>query len=142
MALDRKLVHVSLLVNDYDEAIRFYVEKLDFEVIEDTKLDENKRWVLVKPRGSGSCCLLLAKAQGEKQRSCIGNQSGGRVFLFLETDDFARDYQNLIKQGIRIAREPSDEAYGRVAVFEDLYGNRWDLIQYKKSPNKTCSNQN
>ena len=129
--MDRKLVHVSILVNDYDEAIRFYVEKLDFELVEDTKLDEMKRWVLVKPRGSGTCCLLLAKAHGEKQRSYVGNQSGGRVFLFLETDDFARDYQNLIKQDIRIAREPSDEAYGRVAVFEDLYGNRWDLIQYK-----------
>lgn len=128
--MDRKLVHVSLLVNDYDEAIRFYVEKLDFELVEDTKLDEDKRWVLVKPRGSGTCCLLLAKAQGDIQRSYVGSQSGGRVFLFLETDDFARDYQNLIKQGITIVREPSDEDYGRVAVFEDLYGNKWDLIQY------------
>jgi catechol 2,3-dioxygenase-like lactoylglutathione lyase family enzyme len=131
--MDRKLVHISILVNDYDEAIRFYVEKLDFELVEDTKLNEQKRWVLVKPRGSGTCCLLLAKAQGEKQRSYVGSQSGGRVFLFLETDDFERDYQNLIKQEIRIVREPSDEDYGRVLVFEDLYGNQWDLIQYKGS---------
>jgi catechol 2,3-dioxygenase-like lactoylglutathione lyase family enzyme len=131
--MDRKLVHISILVNDYDEAIRFYVEKLDFELVEDTKLNEQKRWVLVKPRGSGTCCLLLAKAQGEKQRSFVGSQSGGRVFLFLETDDFGRDYHNLIKQEIRIVREPSDEEYGRVLVFEDLYGNKWDLIQYKGS---------
>lgn len=131
--MDRKLVHISILVNDYDEAIRFYVEKLDFELVEDRMLNEQKRWVLVKPRGSGTCCLLLAKAQGEKQRSYVGSQSGGRVFLFLETDDFGRDYQNLIKQEIRIVREPSDEDYGRVLVFEDLYGNQWDLIQYKGS---------
>jgi catechol 2,3-dioxygenase-like lactoylglutathione lyase family enzyme len=132
--MDRNLVHVSILVNDYDEAIRFYVEKLNFELIEDTKLNEKKRWVLVKPRGSGSCCLLLAKAEGEKQRSYVGNQSGGRVFLFLETDDFDRDYENLKKYSISIVREPANEVYGRVAVFEDLYGNKWDLLQYKKSP--------
>jgi catechol 2,3-dioxygenase-like lactoylglutathione lyase family enzyme len=118
-----------LVVRDYDEAIDFYTRKLHFTLVEDTPLSETKRWVLVAPPGSEGCRLLLAKASGEEQLSRIGNQTGGRVFLFLHTDDFERDYQNLLEQNIRIVRTPVKEAYGTVAVFEDLYGNLWDLIQ-------------
>jgi catechol 2,3-dioxygenase-like lactoylglutathione lyase family enzyme len=117
------------VVNDYEEAIRFYCDKLHFALVEDTVLSETKRWVMVRPRGSSGCNLLLARAANTDQQSRVGNQTGGRVFLFLHTDDFQRDYQNLLDQGIRIIREPSDEIYGRVAVFEDLYGNLWDLIE-------------
>ncbi len=123
------LAHIAIVVDDYDEAIAFYTEKLHFELIEDTVLSETKRWVKVKPRGSNECCLLLAKAANELQKSRVGNQTGGRVFLFLYTDDFKRDYQNLIDMNIKIVREPSQEEYGTVAVFEDLYGNLWDLIE-------------
>jgi catechol 2,3-dioxygenase-like lactoylglutathione lyase family enzyme len=130
--MNQHIAHIALVVRDYDEAIQFYTKKLGFELIEDTILSERKRWVLVKPKGSGHCSLLLAKSANEKQQSRIGNQTGGRVFLFLSTDNFQRDYQNLIIQGIQIIREPSEEEYGTVAVFEDLYGNYWDLIQYKK----------
>jgi catechol 2,3-dioxygenase-like lactoylglutathione lyase family enzyme len=130
--MNQHIAHIALVVRDYDEAIQFYTKKLGFELIEDTILSERKRWVLVKPKGSGHCSLLLAKAANEIQQSRIGNQTGGRVFLFLSTDNFQRDYQNLIIQGIQIIREPSEEEYGTVAVFEDLYGNYWDLIQYKK----------
>ncbi len=125
------LSHISILVNDYDEAIEFYTQKLNFELVEDTKLSEKKRWVLVRPKGAGTCSLLLARADNETQRNHIGNQSGGRVFLFLTTDDFDRDYKNLLARDVNILREPSDEVYGKVAVFEDLYGNKWDLIQPK-----------
>lgn len=128
--MNQYLAHIALLVEDYDHAIAFYTQKLHFDLIEDTKLSETKRWVLVAPKGSKGCQILLAKAVGE-QRNAIGNQSGGRVFLFLRTDDFERDYENLIIQNIKIYREPSQEEYGKVCVFEDLYGNLWDLIEKK-----------
>lgn len=127
--MKQKIAHISLIVRDYDEAIEFYTRKLHFRLVEDTQLSENKRWVLVAPPGSDGCCLLLAKAANDEQISRIGNQTGGRVFLFLNTDNFSRDYQNLIDKQIKIIREPSVESYGTVAVFEDLYGNRWDLIE-------------
>lgn len=124
------IAHIALVVSDYDEAIDFYTKKLHFDLIEDTVLSETKRWVLVAPKGSKECKLLLAKAV-ENQVNAIGNQSGGRVFLFLHTDDFDRDYQNLLDKNIKIFREPSNEEYGKVCVFEDLYGNLWDLIEKK-----------
>lgn len=129
--MNQRLAHISIIVDDYDDAITFYVQKLKFDLLQDTKLTEEKRWVLVKPKGPQGCCLLLAKAANEEQKSRTGNQTGGRVFLFLHTDDFDRDYQNLIEQKIRIVRGPSNEPYGKVAVFEDLYGNLWDLIEPK-----------
>lgn len=124
----QQLSLVSLLVADYDEALDFYVDKLGFELLEDTPLSPDKRWVVVRPQGS-TAGLLLAKATGPEQQQCIGNQTGGRVFLFLQTDHFARDYGLLQANGIAIVRPPVQEAYGTVCVFEDLYGNRWDLIQ-------------
>jgi catechol 2,3-dioxygenase-like lactoylglutathione lyase family enzyme len=127
------IAHIALVVRDYDEAIEFYTQKLDFTLVEDTKLSEIKRWVIIAPRGSSGCNLLLAKAANDEQKSRIGNQTGGRVFLFLYTDNFKRDYQNLVDKEIKIVREPSIEAYGTVAVFADLYGNLWDLIESKKS---------
>jgi catechol 2,3-dioxygenase-like lactoylglutathione lyase family enzyme len=130
--MKQNLVHISILVDDYDRAIAFYTKKLRFKLVEDTVLSDTKRWVLVKPEGSEGCSLLLAKAANEAQTQRIGDQAGGRVFLFLQTDNFERDYQHLIDNNIVIIREPSDEAYGKVAVFEDLYGNLWDLIEYKK----------
>lgn len=126
--MNQRIAHIALVVDDYDQAIKFYTEKLNFRLVEDTRLSETKRWVLVAPMG-GECCLLLAKAANEEQRSRIGNQTGGRVFLFLNTDNFKRDYDHLIAQGITIVREPSVEEYGTVAVFSDLYGNLWDLIE-------------
>ena len=128
--LKQQIAHIALVVNDYDEAIQFYTEKLNFNLIEDTVLSETKRWVLVAPKGSEECCLLLAKGVGDEQRSRIGNQAGGRVFLFLRTDDLWRDYNAMLEKGIKFAREPKTEEYGTVAVFEDLYGNLWDLIQF------------
>jgi catechol 2,3-dioxygenase-like lactoylglutathione lyase family enzyme len=130
--MKQSIAHIAIVVNDYDEAIKFYTEKLHFILIEDTVLSETKRWVLVVPKGDGACCLLLAKAATEEQKSRIGNQTGGRVFLFLHTDNFQRDYQNLLAQNIKIIRQPSVETYGTVAVFEDLYGNLWDLIEPAK----------
>jgi catechol 2,3-dioxygenase-like lactoylglutathione lyase family enzyme len=127
--MNQKIAHIALLVSDYDEAIEFYTKKLHFSLIEDTVLSETKRWVLIAPQGARECCLLLAKAANEEQAARVGNQTGGRVFLFLHTDDFKRDYQNLLDQGIKIVREPTKEPYGMVAVFSDLYGNRWDLIE-------------
>jgi catechol 2,3-dioxygenase-like lactoylglutathione lyase family enzyme len=127
--LKQKITHLALVVKDYDEAIEFYTKKLHFDLIEDTVLDENKRWVLVAPKGSKECCLLLAKAANEHQATRIGNQAGGRVFLFLYTDNFERDYQNLLDQNIEIIRPPVVEPFGQVAVFADLYGNMWDLIE-------------
>jgi len=126
--MDQKIAHVSLLIGAYDEAIDFYVNKLNFKLIEDTKLEKDKRWVLVGPKGKNSFSILLAKAADEPQKSRIGNQTGGRVFLFLKTDNFKRDYQNLINKNITIERQPKEEPYGTVAVFEDLYGNLWDFI--------------
>jgi catechol 2,3-dioxygenase-like lactoylglutathione lyase family enzyme len=122
------LAHIAIVVDDYDKAIRFYTEKLKFKLVEDTKLSETKRWVLVSPSGGG-CNLLLAKAASEEQHTRVGNQTGGRVFLFLYTDDFNSDYQNLIANDIKIVREPSVEEYGTVAVFADIFGNLWDLIE-------------
>jgi catechol 2,3-dioxygenase-like lactoylglutathione lyase family enzyme len=130
--MKQSIAHIALVVDDYDEAIKFYTEKLNFRLIEDTPQSETKRWVLVAPEGAEECCLLLAKGVGEEQRSRIGNQTGGRVFLFLRTDDFQRDYQNMRAQGIVFVREPKTEDYGTVAVFADLYGNLWDLIEFKK----------
>ena len=127
--MKQKIAHITLLVTDYDEAIDFYIRKLNFDLIEDTRLEDSKRWILVAPKGSLECRILLAKASNEEQKKQIGNQSGGRVFLFLHTENFERDYQNLLRQEIKIIRPPSDEEYGRVAVFEDLYGNLWDLVE-------------
>ena len=126
------IAHFALVVNDYDEAIQFYTQKLQFTLIEDTVLSESKRWVLVAPKGAKECCILLAKAATEEQKSRIGNQTGGRVFMFLHTDDFWRDYHSMIANKINFVRTPVEEIYGTVAVFEDLYGNLWDLIERKE----------
>jgi catechol 2,3-dioxygenase-like lactoylglutathione lyase family enzyme len=127
--MKQSIAHIALVVKDYDEAITFYTKKLHFTLIEDTVVSETKRWVLVAPPGSKECSLLLAKAANELQSSSVGNQTGGRVFLFLYTDNFQRDYQNLIDNSITIVRKPVTEPYGTVAVFADLYGNLWDLIE-------------
>lgn len=129
--MNQRLAHIALVVSDYDEAIQFYVGKLKFVLLEDTVLSKTKRWVRVAPAGPESCALLLAKAADDEQRSRVGNQTGGRVFLFLHTDDFWRDYQSMTQTGVRFVRQPSEEPYGTVAVFEDLYGNLWDLIEPK-----------
>ena len=131
--MKQRIAHIALVVKDYDEAIKFYTEKLDFQLIEDTRLSDQKRWVLVAPKGSNECCLLLAKAANEKQMASIGNQTGGRVFLFLFTDDFWRDFNKMVDKNINFVRPPKEENYGMVAVFEDLYGNLWDLLQPKKN---------
>ncbi len=130
--MQQKIAHIAIVVDDYDSAIDFYTNKLKFILTEDVPLSDTKRWVLVTPRGTGNTSLLLAKATNEIQKSRVGNQTGGRVFLFLHTDNFKRDYQNLVDQHIKIIREPCIEEYGTVAVFEDLYGNLWDLIEPKK----------
>lgn len=127
--MNQRIAHIALVVSDYDEAIQFYREKLNFRLVEDTVLTEAKRWVLMAPQGSSGCCLLLAKAANEEQKSRVGNQTGGRVFLFLYTDDLGRDHKNMQESGIVFVREPVVEAYGKVAVFKDLYGNLWDLIE-------------
>jgi catechol 2,3-dioxygenase-like lactoylglutathione lyase family enzyme len=127
--MQQQIAQLTLVVKDYDEAIDFYINKLYFDLLEDTALSDTKRWVRVAPKGSGGCGLLLAKAATEEQASRIGNQTGGRVALFLHTDDLERDYQNLLQQGITIVRPPSEEAFGKVLLFADLYGNLWDLIQ-------------
>ncbi len=126
----QSIVHIALLVKDYDEAINFYTEKLNFQLIEDTyQPEQNKRWVVVSPPGSVGTTLLLARASTSDQEKFIGNQSGGRVFLFLNTDDFWRDYHEMKEKGIEFVREPQEADYGTVAVFKDLYGNSWDLLQ-------------
>lgn len=130
--MKQAIAHIALVVNDYDEAIKFYTEKLGFVLIDDTPQSETKRWVLVAPKGAEECCLLLARGVGDEQRTHIGNQTGGRVFLFLKTDDFWRDYENYKAKGVKFVREPKTEDYGTVAVFEDLYGNLWDLIEFNK----------
>lgn len=129
--MPQHLAHVALLVRDYDEAIAFYTQKLGFELLADTPLGAGKRWVLVAPAGAGSAspALLLARAEGAEQLSRVGDQTGGRVFLFLSTDDFWRDYHRLQAQGITFLETPRQEAYATVVVFEDLYGNRWDLLE-------------
>lgn len=130
--MKQSIAHIALVVADYDEAIEFYTRKLNFTLIEDTPRSETKRWVLVAPKGSEGCSLLLAKGVGDEQKSRIGNQTGGRVFLFLKTDDFWRDYNKMQTNGITFTREPKTEDYGTVAVFEDLYGNLWDLVEFTK----------
>lgn len=127
----QRLAQMALVVADYDEAIDFYTNKLNFSLIEDTRLSDTKRWVIIAPPGSptNASCLLLAKAANEEQKSRIGNQTGGRVFLFLFTDNFVADYQRMTDAGIRFVRQPQKEPYGTVAVFEDLYGNLWDFIE-------------
>ena len=123
------IARIALVVADYDDAIAFYTQKLKFELLEDTQLTPEKRWVVVAPPGGKECALLLAKAANEEQRKSIGNQTGGRVFLFLYTDDFWRDFENMKAEGIEFVRPPVKEPYGTVAVFKDLYGNLWDFIQ-------------
>ncbi|MGB5819166.1 MAG: VOC family protein [Saonia sp.] len=129
----QQIALVSLVVKDYDEAIHFYTEKLGFTLVEDTKLDDSQRWVIVAPRGSEGCRLLLGKARDGQQSLAIGNQTGGRVFLFLYTDDFRRDYTKMLEKGVIFTEKPREEPYGTVAVFKDLYGNLWDLLEPKNS---------
>ena len=136
--MKQSIVHVALVVRDYDEAIEFYTKRLRFTLVEDTfQPEQNKRWVVVSPPGSVGTTLLLARASKPEQEAFIGNQSGGRVFLFLNTDDFWRDYQEMVSRGVKFVREPKQEAYGTVAVFEDLYGNLWDLLELKEETNGT-----
>ena len=127
--MNQRIAHIALVVKDYDEAIAFYTQKLDFVLLEDSKIDEKKRWVMIAPPGAKECSLLLAKAANDEQAKSIGNQTGGRVFLFLFTDDFWRDYNKMVEREIRFVRPPTEFDYGTVAVFEDLYGNLWDLIE-------------
>lgn len=127
--MKQELAHLALVVKDYDEAITFYTEKLNFELLEDTRLSETKRWVRLRPPGSEGCGLLLAKAANDRQEASIGNQTGGRVFLFLHTDNLNRDYKQMQERGIHFVRPRTEFDYGTVAVFEDLYGNLWDLIE-------------
>lgn len=128
----QSLVHVALVVRDYDEAIEFYTKKLNFELIEDTyQPEQDKRWVVVSPPGSEGATLLLARASKDEQEEFIGNQAGGRVFLFLNSDDFWRDYNDMVSKGIEFVRPPKKADYGMVAVFKDLYGNLWDLLELK-----------
>lgn len=132
--MKQSIAHIALVVNDYDEAIKFYTEKLDFTLIEDAyQAEQDKRWVVISPQNSSGATILLAKASKPIQKNFIGNQSGGRVFLFLATDDFYRDYNKYSSRGIKFVREPKNADYGIVAVFEDLYGNLWKLVQYEKS---------
>ena len=125
------IAKLTLVVRDYDEAIAWYARCLGFSLVEDVKLSETKRWVVMRPRGGDGAALLLARADGPAQEAAVGNQTGGRVFLFLETDDFARDHAAMIKAGVHFREAPRHEAYATVAVFEDLYGNAWDLLQPK-----------
>ncbi len=128
--MKQSIVYIALVVKDYDEAIAFYTQKLNFKLIEDTyQPEQDKRWVVVSPPGSKGVALLLAKASEPEQEPFVGNQSGGRVFLFLNTDDFWRDYNVMISKGIKFVNEPRKQEYGMVAVFEDLYGNLWDLLE-------------
>jgi catechol 2,3-dioxygenase-like lactoylglutathione lyase family enzyme len=131
--MTQSIVHIALVVRDYDEAIEFYTTKLNFTLIEDTyQLEQDKRWVVVAPPGSAGTTLLLAKASKPEQEPFIGNQAGGRVFLFLNTDDFWRDYNEMRSRGVEFVREPKEEEYGTVAVFKDLYGNLWDPLHLKE----------
>jgi catechol 2,3-dioxygenase-like lactoylglutathione lyase family enzyme len=130
--MKQSIVHVAVVVNDYDEAIEFYTQKLGFELLEDIYIaEQDKRWVLVAPRNSAGAAVLLAKASDQGQQAFAGNQTGGRVFLFLSTDDFWRDYRQMQTNGVNFIREPIEQPYGTVAVFEDLYGNLWDLVEHK-----------
>ncbi len=126
----QSIVHVALVVRDYDEAIEFYTKKLHFTLVEDAyQPEQDKRWVVVSPPGSSGTTLLLARASKPEQEAFVGNQAGGRVFLFLHTDDFWRDYNEMVSEEIKFVRDPKKESYGMVAVFEDLYGNLWDLLE-------------
>ena len=136
--MKQSIAHVSVLVRDYDEAIAYYTGVLGFRLVEDATLAPGKRWVLVAPTGSSECSLLLAKAKNESELKSVGQQSGGRVFLFLQTDDFWRDYRAFAARGVRFCEEPREESYGTVVVFEDFYGNRWDLLQ-RRPPNVSTS---
>ena len=127
--MTQNIFQIALVVKDYDEAIDFYTQKMNFELIEDTNMSPTKRWVVVSPKGSSGLQILLAKAVNEEQMSRVGNQTGGRVFLFMHTDDLLRDYESMKTKGIVFIRNPIQEEWGLVAVFEDLYGNLWDLIQ-------------
>ncbi len=127
--MTQSIAHITLLVHDYDDAIAFYTQTLQFTLVQDIPLSASKRWVLVSPSGNRGSQLLLAKAEGDQQRQAVGNQSGGRVFLFLYTDDFYRDYEAMVSKGIEFVRPVSVEAYGIVTVWKDLYGNLWDLIE-------------
>jgi catechol 2,3-dioxygenase-like lactoylglutathione lyase family enzyme len=131
----QSIIHIALIVRDYDEAIAFYCQKLHFTLVEDTyQPEQDKRWVVVAPPGSNGTQLLLARASTPEQEAFIGNQTGGRVFLFLSTDDFWRDYHEMVAAGIHFVRKPKEAPYGTVAVFEDLYGNLWDLVERVKEP--------
>jgi catechol 2,3-dioxygenase-like lactoylglutathione lyase family enzyme len=132
--MQRTLRHVTLLVQDYDEAITFFTGCLGFSLVEDTPLDDGKRWVLVAPAPDSGASLLLARASTPEQVACVGKQAGDRVFLFLYTDDFARDHARMKASGVRFLEHPREEAYGTVAVFEDLHGNKWDLLQRRAAP--------
>ena len=136
------LAHVAIVIKDYDEAIAFYTQQLNFVLLEDTQLSETKRWVIVSPSISSGCSLLLAKAATEEQKTFIGNQTGGRVFLFLHTNNFWKDYEDMKSKKIIFVREPVEESYGTVAVFKDIYGNLWDLIQPENYPTKTAMGTN
>jgi catechol 2,3-dioxygenase-like lactoylglutathione lyase family enzyme len=128
--MKQSIIHIAIVVKDYDEALDFYVNKLNFTIVEDTyQPEQDKRWVVVSPPGSNGVTLLLARASNEHQVDFVGNQAGGRVFLFLNTDDFWRDYHAMVAKGIEFVREPAEQDYGTVAVFKDLYGNQWDLLQ-------------
>jgi catechol 2,3-dioxygenase-like lactoylglutathione lyase family enzyme len=129
----QRIAHIALVVDDYDDAIDFYTQKLDFELLEDTKLTDEKRWVMLAPKGAKECSLLLAKASNERQAESIGNQTGGRVGFFLFTDDFWRDYNKMIDKKISFVSPPTVFEYGTVAIFEDLYGNKWDFIEPNKN---------
>jgi catechol 2,3-dioxygenase-like lactoylglutathione lyase family enzyme len=131
--MNQSIAHIALVVRDYDEAIEFFTKKLDFVLIEDTfQPEQNKRWVLISPPGSDQASILLAKASSPEQEQHIGSQTGGRVFIFLKTDNFWRDYRQMKLNGIEFVREPKEASYGTVAVFKDLYGNLWDLIEMKQ----------
>ncbi|MFK7922437.1 MAG: VOC family protein [Bacteroidia bacterium] len=130
--MQQHIAQMALVVADYDEAIKWYQEKLNFSLVEDTPLTPEKRWVRIAPPGNNECRILLARAANERQREAIGNQSGGRVFMFLFTDDFWRDYPIMVEKGIEFVRPPKDEPYGTVAVFKDLYGTLWDFIEPKE----------
>lgn len=132
--MKQSIIHIALVVRDYDEALDFYTKTLHFTLIEDTyQPAQDKRWVVVAPPGSQGTTILLAKASKPEQEPFIGNQSGGRVFLFLNTDDFWRDYNEMVDKDIKFVRQPKEETYGLVAVFEDLYGNLWDLLQINEN---------
>lgn len=134
----QSIVHIALVVRDYDEAIDFYTKKLHFSLVEDTyQAEQDKRWVVISPPGSMGTTILLARASSSEQAEFIGNQSGGRIFLFLGTDDFWRDYEEMKSKGIEFVREPKVQEYGTVAVFRDLYGNLWDLVQFESNHRMT-----